>query len=879
MMANVWITYALALVAKVTLVLMAAFFVTRWMRSRPAAERHLVWMLAAVGVLVLPLFSLALPSWPVAMPSWFSAVGPHTLDHTPVPGRAVVADHAHEHEVARGHSHATPAPSVAPGGERDSGRSDHEAQPAVRSWGGSIVLAPAALSVSSSLSRPALPRGGIVSERSLFGLVVGIWLVGCLIAGVRVLAGFAGVRNVDRRARPLGDGALRRRALDLAEEIGVRRPVRLLEGDADAMPITFGVLRPALLLPSTAREWTRSRQESVLRHELTHIRRRDSVSQLIAELGCVIYWFHPLMWWAARSLCVEREHACDDAVLAAGSRASDYAAELVAMAAALRVRRNDALAAIAMARRTHLRTRITALLEERMRQERTPTKLLVPAWLATLVLTVFLSSLMPASAHSSPAPTPSVSGAAAASPAAVAVSGMSSRPEPAVTAPTAASPLHAVVPASARQDCLSGRQRSVNSNTNDDRHTIKWSGTGCSGEIVVEGDVEFNAAFTAITGISRGGRIRITTEEGGTERRVLIEPADGGVAFQYWLDGDRREMDAAARDWLSSTLVFMFRRFGFMGEARATAILQAGGPGALLDEVTHLEGDYVRAVYMTVLIDRGRLDDAMLRRALGIAGSTISSDHYRTQIITAVAGRYEFTDAVRDAYIEAVSGMKSDHYRHVAFTELLDNGRLTPAQVSDVLRESRHIGSDHYRAQLLEHLATDYGSNPAIRPAYLEAAQELRSDHYRTGVLNRLLAMDAMSGADLARVVDAVATMSSDHYRADVLQRVAEHGLEDATLQRSFVNAAAGIRSDHYLENVLSHVVSRGDLDESTLLAVLEAASGMKSDHYLSSLLVDIAARQRLSGDARDRFQGVMDGIRSETYRGRVALALMRNQG
>jgi beta-lactamase regulating signal transducer with metallopeptidase domain len=115
------------------------------------------------------------------------------------------------------------------------------------------------------------------------------------------------------------------------------------------MPMTFGVLRATLLLPSAARTWSRARQETVLRHELAHIRRHDALTQLIAELGCVIYWFQPLMWWAARSMRTEREHACDDAVIMGGTRATDYAAELLEIARVTQASRVTALAAIAMA--------------------------------------------------------------------------------------------------------------------------------------------------------------------------------------------------------------------------------------------------------------------------------------------------------------------------------------------------------------------------------------------------------------------------------------------------------------------------------------------------------------------------------------------------
>jgi beta-lactamase regulating signal transducer with metallopeptidase domain len=860
-----WLLFALFLSAKALLVLAAALWLTHLMRERSAAERHLVWVVASACVLALPALSLAGPSWRVGMPSWVRAIerpaNTATFDVStsaapvvePAPAVEIVVTPRERLEHV---SRALGVPALAPVAAEAAG--GHAVVPSAAP--AAVVRVPAAVE--------AVPPGGTKPDRSWLPLLalfpVLVWLTGSLVVLVRIGAGFAGVRRLAREARPLLDPVLLVRAHGTAAELGVERPVRLLEGDAAAMPITFGVLRPTLLLPSSAREWTRARQDAVLCHELEHVRRRDSLSQLIAELGCALYWFNPLMWWAARRMCVEREHACDDAVLAAGSRASEYAADLVEIARTLKSQRRLEAAAIAMAGASHLRVRVSSLLDARRCRERPSTGLMIPAWIGAFMLLAPLSSVAPATAGQSDA--------AADAPGSVEVS-VAGRAQSGSAQPAGTSAMNAGMPQ--ERDCLSrGRNTNTHSNTNDGRRTITWSGSGCSGELLVEGDVEFDAAFTTITGISRGGRVRITTEENGVERRVTITPANGGVSHDYRVDGNRAAFDDGGREWLSSTLLFAFRRFGFMAGERAAAILARGGPEALLAEVELMQSDYVRARYLTTLIEQGRLSEAELDRVLGLAGTGIDSDHYRTEIITAVAGRYEFTDGVRDAYIRAASGLDSDHYTHAAYSTLLKRGRLTPAQVSEVLGETRRIDSDHYRAQLLDEMAASYSASPAIRQAYLDAVADMDSDHYKTGVLTQLFSLGGMSTADLAQIVAAAATIDSDHYRANVLGHVAQRGLEDAALQQAFLRAAAGIDSDHYLHAVLEETARRDALDESTLLVLLEAAEGIESEHYRSELLLQIAARQRLEGEARTRFERLMNGLESRSRRTRVGEAV-----
>ena len=86
--------------------------------------------------------------------------------------------------------------------------------------------------------------------------------------------------------------------------------------------MSWGTRRPAVLLPQGAERWPTSRLEAVLLHELAHVRRRDCLTQLMAEVAVALHWVNPLAWVAAHRLRVEREHACDDQALGAGARAS-----------------------------------------------------------------------------------------------------------------------------------------------------------------------------------------------------------------------------------------------------------------------------------------------------------------------------------------------------------------------------------------------------------------------------------------------------------------------------------------------------------------------------------------------------------------------------
>src|SRR4029077_2282913 len=114
-------------------------------------------------------------------------------------------------------------------------------------------------------------------------------------------------------------------AANLSSTLSLRRRATLRVSNRVRSPLTWGAWHPVVLLPNAAADWSAERRRVVLLHELAHVKRLDWLTQTLAYIACSIYWFNPLAWWAARRMRVEREAACDDAVLAAGSRPADYA--------------------------------------------------------------------------------------------------------------------------------------------------------------------------------------------------------------------------------------------------------------------------------------------------------------------------------------------------------------------------------------------------------------------------------------------------------------------------------------------------------------------------------------------------------------------------
>jgi len=112
-------------------------------------------------------------------------------------------------------------------------------------------------------------------------------------------------------------------------------------------------------------KWSEEHRAVVLRHELAHIARADTLTQTLGAVACAVYWFNPLVWIAARALRAEQERACDEKVLVSGTPAVEYAAHLLEVARSARTLGPQGFVSLAMARPSQLEGRLLAVLNSR----------------------------------------------------------------------------------------------------------------------------------------------------------------------------------------------------------------------------------------------------------------------------------------------------------------------------------------------------------------------------------------------------------------------------------------------------------------------------------------------------------------------------------
>jgi WD40 repeat protein/beta-lactamase regulating signal transducer with metallopeptidase domain len=413
-----WPALTLAGVAfKATFILICAVVAAAALRRGSAASRHYVWGAALAGALALPLLGGLLPQWKVPVGWTHSAtksVGPEASAALPAGSTATLAG-------------PDRSAMLSPGGppEAQEAMSDQSLSAGPPAAGATAIEPPTArgAEVETSASEP------VTASWDIAEWAAAAWALGAVVVFLFQVRGVAGMGLLCRQARPVDGAGWAALACEIARQSHLRRGIRLLVSHRVEIPMIWGLFRPAVILPEAAQTWSGPRCRAVLLHEVSHIRRRDLLTRHLAQLACAVYWWHPLIWLAARRLYVEGERACDDSVLRAGVRASEYAAHLLEIARAVRARASALSPVAAMAQRSQLRRRVTAILGAHNRRGATPRHAVATLALAG-VLVAALAAMKPSLTSEAGSPSggqgaaPDATGPAKSSPVAPAATGV-----------------------------------------------------------------------------------------------------------------------------------------------------------------------------------------------------------------------------------------------------------------------------------------------------------------------------------------------------------------------------------------------------------------------------------------------------------------------
>ncbi|HYE57667.1 MAG TPA: M56 family metallopeptidase [Rhodothermales bacterium] len=708
------------LALKASLILAATAGLAWALRRASASLRHLVWAAGLGAVLVLPLAALVVPR--VNVPVLPAPVEVKT-DGAPV--QAPPADAAKPAPLAT--VQAPPAAVAAP-------------QPAVPS-------------TPTQKSRWAEMRAAL--PQTTMGWIGLVWAVGAGLILVRYLMGLMRLVYWSRRATLVTDPAWLSLAHTLAGQLGLHRGVTLLRGHGPHVPMTWGVLRPVIWIPEDATDWTEERRVVVLAHELAHIRRRDALFAWLGQVALALHWFNPLAHVAVRRLRQEREHACDDLVLALGTPSTTYADHLLAIVRSLGESSTPSLA-FAMARRSQFEGRLLAILDPRASRSRPRLLSVVAALAVTLTGVALLAAMQPAFKVTA-APKGSV----------LSLSGQVSLPR---------------IPDDTTRQALREIAR---------RYRISER---LAGQIVRAAQAErvpVAVAFELVDRQSHFDARRVSAR--GAIGLTQILPSTARLVRPGTTRADLFDVDTNLRAGFRYLRRMLVEQDGDVEAAFTAYHTGERRVGALGDDEEEFpKGD-----------DEGAAKDAPIGRDDPLAElvGMIGSDGDRANLILTYMGQAPMTPARAEQVFAAVRVVQSSGDRANVYLHLLQSG-LNPSTQARLFGELRTGLSNGDAANVLLSALARYGLGSPATDAFFDATDALGSDGDKANVLLAAIQRASGSASVMHRLLLSVREIDSDGDKTNVLLSAASVGVTGSNVP-VFLDVARTINSDGDKANVL----------------------------------------------------------------------------
>lgn len=172
----------------------------------------------------------------------------------------------------------------------------------------------------SQSARPSIPWTTLAAT---------IYLAVAFFLLTRFFVGLAFTGRLLRAAQLIDDPSVTEKLASRAHASQLAFIPQAAESELISVPVTVGALRSTVLLPARWREWDNAKLSAVIAHEVSHVARRDALTQRLSLLHRAIFWFSPLAWWLDRHLADLAEQASDEAALSCGADRKRYARTLL----------------------------------------------------------------------------------------------------------------------------------------------------------------------------------------------------------------------------------------------------------------------------------------------------------------------------------------------------------------------------------------------------------------------------------------------------------------------------------------------------------------------------------------------------------------------
>lgn len=424
------------------------------------------------------------------------------------------------------------------------------------------------------------------------------------------------------------------------------------------------------------------------------------------------------------------------------------------------------------------------------------------------------------------------------------------------------------------------------------------------------GEIQLNDDETDIKSISEGGYFKVSKTTFGTKRTVKIEnKGDNQLIRTFYVGRSKEPYYPDGQKWLADILPEIIRNTGIAAEQRVARFFKKSGTSGVLDEISAIHSDYVKAKYFNALLELtglpdkdipliiGKIDSYMdssyeIGKLLGShsrrfvqneasakaffkAAGRISSDYEKSKLLMSVLDDRRLNDGAFGEALYAAESISSDYEVGKVLKRVLENEDLSSERLTQVMRIVDDVSSDYEKGKILKSLMTRSTFDDNIFNAVLKSSHEISSDYEMSKVLKELISHQDLDEKRLEDVLDVVDGISSDYEKKKMLIYLLDDNEFKGSNLNLLLEMVEDMSSSHEKGNMYKTILDDMDLTDDQMVTLLNAVDDISSDHEKASLLIKMANEaSKRGGKVKAAYLSVAKSINSDHSYGQVMRAL-----
>jgi len=342
-----------------------------------------------------------------------------------------------------------------------------------------------------------------------------------------------------------------------------------------------------------------------------------------------------------------------------------------------------------------------------------------------------------------------------------------------------------------------------------------------------DGDIEIADDETDFESISPHGFVKYSKKG----YRMYAEGNNHGD-IQYELSISGHDVDPNSQE--GKTLIAMaikdMLELGFDAEGRIQRLYNKGGKKALMGELSRLNSDYIKRLYLEWLLENTDLSTDELKTVASNIENRIGSDYDKSVLLTNYSDKYFDDSASTNAWLAAVASIGSDYDKANAMKKFMEQSS-PKADMQKALQITSSVGSDYDKSTILETAIEHNSYNQADYKDLLDAINKVGSSYNKKELLKKLIQDEIPGGDDFNYLLKSINKIESDYEKHEVLSELTTKNIASDDQWRGIMMEASKVNSEYDRAEVLIDCARHMPRNDSLHNAFMDAANSIKSEN------------------------------------------------